>query len=67
MYFCVRLVVFSLVKFALPYMLFLLEMSRDSTLLTSKSLKRGDVETKARSSVSPPPQVKIKLKLTASR
>ena len=43
------------------------EMFRDSTLLINKSLKRGDVETKARSSVSPSPQVKTKLKLTASR
>ena len=43
------------------------EMSRDSALLINNSSKRGDVETEAQSSVSPPPQAKTKLKLTASR
>ena len=49
------------------HVIFSFEMFRDSTLLISKSLKRGDVEAKARSSVSPSPQMKTKLKLTASR
>ena len=43
------------------------ELPRDLALLINNSLKRGDVETEAQSSVFPPPQVKIKLKLTASR
>ena len=49
------------------HVIFLFEISRDSMLLINNSSKRGDVETEARSSVSPPPQVKTKLKLTASR
>ena len=34
-----------------------IELSRNSLLLINNPLKRGDVETLARSSVSPPPQV----------
>ena len=45
----------------------LIELSRNSLLLIDDLSKRGDVETLARSSVFPSPQVKVKLKLTASR
>ena len=45
----------------------LFKISRNSVLLINNPSKRGDVEIVARSSVSPPPQVKTKLKLTASR
>ena len=34
-----------------------IELSRNSLLLINNPLKRGDVETLVRSSVSPPPQV----------
>ena len=34
-----------------------IELPRNSLLLINNPLKRGDVETLARSSVSPPPQV----------
>ena len=34
------------------------KLSRNSLLLINNPAKRGDVETLARSSVSPPPQVK---------
>ena len=37
--------------------LFTFELSRNSLLLINNPLKRGDVETLVRSSVSPPPQV----------
>ena len=46
---------------------FLVKMSRNLVLLINNPSKRGDVETLVRSSVSPSSQVKIKLKLTASR
>ena len=44
--------------------LFLFKIFRDSVLLINNSLKRGDMETEAWSSVSPSPQLKMKLKLT---
>ena len=53
--------------FVLPFIFFLFKMSRDLVLLIDHLSKRGDVETLARSSVSPSPQVKMKFKLTASR
>ena len=34
-----------------------IELSRNSLLLVNNPLKRGDVETLGRSSVSPPPKV----------
>ena len=43
------------------------ELSRNSLLLINNPSKRGNVETLARSSVSPSPQVNMKFKLTASR
>ena len=45
----------------------LVELSRNSLLLIDDPSKRGDVETAVRPSVSPPPQVKMTLKLIASR
>ena len=45
----------------------LIELSRNSSLLIDDPLERGDVETLARSSVFPSPQVKTTLKLTAFR
>ena len=45
----------------------LVKISRNLVLLINNPLKIGDVETLARSSVSPPSQVKMKFKLTASR
>ena len=44
-----------------------IELSHNSLLLINDPSKRGGVETLARSSVFPSPQVKMKLKLTASR
>ena len=55
------------VVFVLPCILFSFKMSRNSVLLIDDPLKKGDVETLARSSVSPSSQVKMELKLTASR
>ena len=55
------------IMFALPRILFLFELFRNSLLLINDPSKRGDVETLARSSVSQPPQVKMMLKWTASR
>ena len=43
------------------------KMSRNLVLLINNFLKRGDVKTLARSSISLSSQVKMKLKLTASR
>ena len=43
------------------------KMSRNLVLLINNPSKRGDVETWARSLVSPSSQVKMKLKLTTSR
>ena len=62
-----NLVVLFQVMFALPCILFLFKLSRNSLLLIEDPLKKGDVETLARSSVFLSPQVKTKLKLTASR
>ena len=45
----------------------LVKMPRNSMLLTNNLLKRGDMESLVRSSVSPSSQVKVKLKLTAFR
>ena len=45
----------------------LVKLSRNSLLLIDNPSKRGDMETLAQSSVSPSSQVKVKLKLTASR
>ena len=45
----------------------LVKISRNLVLLIDNPSKRGDVEILARSSVSLSSQVKIKLKLTASR
>ena len=45
----------------------LVKMSRNLVLLINNLSKRGDVETLARSSVSPSSQVKMKLKLITSR
>ena len=45
----------------------LVKMSRNLVLLTNNPSKRDDVETLARSSVFSSSQVKMKLKLTASR
>ena len=47
--------------------LVLVKLSRISLLLIDDPLKRGDVETLARSSVSLSSQVKMKFKSTASR
>ena len=55
------------VIFVLPCILFLVKMSHNFVLLINNPSKRGDVKTLARSSVSPSSQVKMKLKLTASR
>ena len=45
----------------------LIELSRNSLLLIGDPSKKGDVETLTRSSVSASSQVKMKLKLIASR
>ena len=45
----------------------LVKLSRNSSLLVGDPSKRGDVKTLALSSISPSPQVKMKLKMTASR
>ena len=45
----------------------LVKISRNLVLLINNPLKRGDVETLARSLVSPASQVKMKFKLTTSR
>ena len=45
----------------------LVKVSRKSLLLTSKPLKKSDVETLMRSSIFSSPKVKMKLKLTASK
>ena len=63
---CKFIILFQVI-FVLPWILFLFKMSRKSMLLINYPLKRGDVEIAARSSVSPSPQVKMTLKLTASR
>ena len=55
------------VMFALPCILFLFELSRNSLLLINDPSKKGDVKILARSSIFPPPQVKMMLKLTVSR
>ena len=55
------------ITFILPCILFMFKISRKSVLLIKNPPKRDDVETLARSSVSPSPQVKMMLKLTASR
>ena len=47
--------------------LFLIKLPRVPALLINNPPKKGDVETLARSSISPSPQVKMKFKLTASR
>ena len=47
--------------------LILVKISRNSMLLINDPLKRGDVQTLVRSLVFPSPQVKMKLKLAASR
>ena len=57
----------SLVTFVLSCILFLFKMSRKSMLLINYPSKRGDMEIATRSSVSSPSQVKMTLKLTASR
>ena len=51
----------------LPCIFVLVKMSRNSMLLTNNPSKIGDVETLARSPISPSPQVKMKFNLTASR
>ena len=45
----------------------LVELSRNLLLLIDDPSKRGDVKTLAQSSVSPSPQIRVKLKLTAPR
>ena len=45
----------------------LVKMSRNLVLLINNLSKKSDVETLTRSSVSPSPQVKVKLKSTTSR
>ena len=45
----------------------LVKLSRNSVLSIDDPLKRGDVESLTQFLVSPSPQVKVKLKLTASR
>ena len=55
----------SHVRIAMHFVL--VELSRNLLLLIDDPSKRGDVKTLARSSISPSPQVKMKLKLTASR
>ena len=62
-----KFVILFQVIFVLPCILFLFKMSRKSVLLINYPSRRGDMETAARSSVFPPPQVKMTLKLTASR
>ena len=66
-YFSIRKSVISFqVVIALSSILFLVKMSSNSMLLINNPSKRGDLETLAWSSVSPPPQVKMTFKLTAS-
>ena len=57
----------SLGRLRIAMHIILVEMFRNLILLINNPLKRGDVETLARSSVSPPPQVKMTFKLTSSR
>ena len=65
-YLLTRNFVFQII-FVLPCILLLFKMSRNLVLLIDHPSKRGDVETLAQSSISPSPQVKMKLKSTASR
>ena len=62
-----NLVILFHVIFVLPCIFILVKVSHNLMLLINNPLKRGDVETLARSSVFPSFQVKMKLKLTASR
>ena len=55
------------VIFALPCVLFLLNASCLGIINQKYFEKRGDVKTLARFSISPLPQIKVKLKLTTSR
>ena len=63
--FCTYHFVSSHVCIAIHFVL--IELSRKSLLLSDDPSKRGDVKTLARSLVFLPPQVKMTLKLTASR
>ena len=60
-------VVLSQVMFRIAMHFTLIKLSHNLSLLIDDPSKRGDVETLARSSVSPSPLVKIKLKLAASQ
>ena len=60
------LVMFQII-IALSCILFVMNCPVFRYYLINNHSKRGDVETLARSSVSPPPQVKMTFKLTASR
>ena len=62
-----KLIVLFQVIFVLSCILFLFKMSRNLVLLINNPSKRDDVETLARSSIFPSSQVKMKLKLTASK
>ena len=61
-----KFIILFQVIFLLSYILFSLKCLVIWCLINNP-LKRGNMETLARSSVSPSPQVKVKLKLTASR
>ena len=65
-YLLTRNFVFQII-FVLPCILFLFKMSRNLVLLIDHPLKRGDVKTLARSSISLSLQAKMKFKLTAFR
>ena len=62
-----KFVILFQVIFCIAMHFILVKMSRNSMLLINNPSKRGDVKTLVRSSVSPSSQVRVKLKLTASR
>ena len=62
-----KFIILFQVIFVLPCILFSSKCPVIWVLLINNPSKRGDVEILARSSISPSSQVKVKLKLTASR
>ena len=58
-------VLFQVICIAMHFIL--VKMSRNLVLLINNPSKRGDVETLVRSSIFLSSQVKVKLKLTASK
>ena len=62
-----KFIILFQVIFVLPCIFVLVKISYNSMLLINNPLKRGDVKTLARSLISSSSQVKVKLKLTASR